>query len=209
MTRVLTVAREYGSGGAAISRLVADRLNWRLLDREIIDEVMRMAGVEREAAERFDERLDPMFHRLLKTLWQGGFETSTTGIGPGESFDAETMARCARVVIEQAASHGSCVIVGRGGQCVLGQRDDTLSVFVWAPAASRVARIKERLPQEPHPETLIDRIDRERSTFTRREFNANWCDHRLYDLMINSALGYEVAADCIVAAIRGEASAKG
>lgn len=208
MTRVLTVAREFGSGGAAISRLVADRLNWRLLDREILDEVMRMAGVERDAAERCDERLDPMFHRLLKSLWQGGFETSTTEISV-DPFDSEAMTRCARIVIEQAASHGSCVIVGRGGQCVLHDRDDTLNVFVWAPRAYRISRVKERLPQEPDPEALMDSIDRARISFMRREFNANWCDHRLYDLMINSALGYEVAADCIVAAIQGESRTDG
>jgi hypothetical protein len=206
MIRVLTVAREFGSGGAEISRLVADRLNWRLLDREILDEVVRMAGVERDAAERCDERLDPIFHRLLKSLWQGGFETSTTEIG-SDPFDSEAMTRCARVVIEQAASHGSCVIVGRGGQCLLSDREDTLNVFIWAPRAYRISRVRERLPQEPHPEGLMDKMDKARSTFMRREFNANWCDHRLYDLMINSALGYEVAADCIVAAIQGESRA--
>ena len=52
----------------------------------------------------------------------------------------------------------------------------------------------------------MDRIDRGRSAFLRREFNANWCDHRLYDLMINSALDDQIAANLIVAAIEGESS---
>ena len=77
MFRVLTVAREFGSGGSTISRIIAERLGWRLFDREIIDEVVRLAGIDRDSAERCDERLDPVFHRLLKGLWQGGFEQST------------------------------------------------------------------------------------------------------------------------------------
>ena len=124
MFRVLTVAREFGSGGSTISRIVAERLGWRLFDREIIDEVVRLAGVDRDSAERCDERLDPVFHRLLKGLWQGGFEQSTTQIGD-DPFDSEQMTRCARIVIEQAAAGGNCVIVGRGGQCLLSGRDDT------------------------------------------------------------------------------------
>ena len=48
----------------------------------------------------------------------------------------------------------------------------------------------------------MDKRDRERSAFIRREFNANWCDHRLYDLIINSAIGDEVAADCIISVLK-------
>ena len=172
------MAREFGSGGAEISRIVADRMNWRLLDREILDEVVRMAGVERDAAERCDERLDPLFHRLLKSLWQGGFETSTTEIGR-DPFDSEEMTRCARVVIEQAASHGNCVIVGRGGAMPAGRsRGHSQRVYLGSAGVSDFTGCRERLPQEPHPEGLMDKMDRARSTFMRREFNANWWDHQ-------------------------------
>jgi cytidylate kinase len=206
MFRVLTVAREFGSGGSTISRIIAERLGWRLFDREIIDEVVRLAGVDRDSAERCDERLDPVFHRFLKGLWQGGFEQSTAQIGD-QPFDAEQMTRCARVVVEQAAAGGNCVIVGRGGQCLLSGRDDTVNVFVWAPRDARIARIHARLPKEREPERLMDKMDRERSAFIRREFNANWCDHRLYDLIINSALGDEVAADCIISVLKSGVTA--
>ena len=64
-----------------------------------------------------------------------------------------------------------------------------------------------RLPNEPEPERLMDKMDRERSAFIRREFNANWCDHRLYDLIINSALGDEVAADCIISVLKSGVTA--
>src|SRR3954452_23484622 len=123
MIRVLTVAREFGSGGASISRILADRLQWRVLEKEILDEVVRMAGVDKDVVERCDERLDPVFHKLLKSLWRGGFETSTTEISK-DPFDSAEMTRCAKVVIQEAAAQGNCVIVGRGGQCLLQDRSD-------------------------------------------------------------------------------------
>src|SRR5262245_49660454 len=113
MIRVVTIAREYASGGGLIAKIIAERLQWRLLDRELLDEIVRFAGIDRPTAERCDERMDPMFHRLLKSLWHGGFATTTTEVS-GEPFDSEAMTRCARVVIQKAAEGGNCVIVGRG-----------------------------------------------------------------------------------------------
>ena len=120
-------------------------MNWRLLDREIVDEVIKMASVERDDAERCDENYDPLFHRLLKSLWQGGFETSTTQITP-EMFDSAEMTPVRPSVIETGCENGNCVIVGRGAQCLLADRDDALHVFIWAPRAWRVRRVRERLP---------------------------------------------------------------
>jgi cytidylate kinase len=144
----------------------------------------------------------------LKSLWHGGFETSTAQITPA-LFDSAEMTRCARSVIEEAANQGDCVIVGRGGQCLLSHREDVLHAFVWAPRAWRVRRIAQRLPDERNPEQLMDRVDRTRIAFLRQSFDANWCDHRLYDVVINSALGEQAAADCIVAAMGGESRANG
>ena len=125
-------------------------LHWRLLDREIIDEVARMAGVEKDVAERCDERLDPLLHRVFKGVWRGGFETSTTALS-ADPFDSVEMTRCARAVIEKAADEGNCVIVGRGAQCVLGERQDALHVFLWAPRTSRLRRVRSRLPRKRTP----------------------------------------------------------
>jgi cytidylate kinase len=208
MIRVVTIAREYGSGGGTIARMVAERLQWRLLDRDIIDEVVRMAGVERTAAERCDERTDPAFHRMLKRLWQGGFEGPAGGSGH-QVFDNEAMTRCARAVIEAAAQAGDCVVVGRGAQCILADRNDTMNVFIWAPRAWRIRRLRGRLPEEKYPDALMDRMDRERAAFIRGEFDSDWADYRLYDMMINSALGDEVTTDCILAVICGENAVNG
>ncbi len=203
MIQAVTIARQFGSGGLTVANMIAQCLNWRVLDREIVDEVVRMAGIDPETAERCDEHLDPVFHRLLKSLWQGGFERSTTQI-TARMFDAREMTRCARIVIEEAANQGGCVIVGRGGQCLLAGRSDVLHVFLWAPRQQRLNRIRERLPAEPDPERLMDRVDHQRIGFLRQEFNATWNDHRLYDLVVNTALGDETAVQAILSIIRAE-----
>jgi cytidylate kinase len=208
MMRVVTIAREYGSGGGMIARMIADRLQWRLLDRDIIDEVVRMADVERSAAERCDERMLPAFQRVLKRLWQGGFG-SAGGAIDHPVFDSESMTRCARTIIEAAADAGNCVIVGRGAQCIVGDRDDTLNVFIWAPRAWRIRRLRRRMPEEKSPEALMDRMDRERAAYIRGEFETDWSDYRLYDIIINSALGELVTVECILAAARGDNSGHG
>lgn len=66
MFRLITIAREFGSGGAAVAQRISERLGWRLLDRALLEGIARSAQVDPRLAERFDERVDPWFHRLSK-----------------------------------------------------------------------------------------------------------------------------------------------
>src|ERR1019366_9592174 len=124
MFRIVTVAREYGSGGGSIARLLAERLSWKLLDRCLVERIAQAASVEPAVAEKFDERLDPWFNRLAEALWQSpGLRGYIGGPVPGW-FDADVAARLTRRVIEEAAAMGNCVVVGRGSQCILQKRED-------------------------------------------------------------------------------------
>ena len=68
MFRVVTLAREYASGGGRIAQLVADRLEWKLLDRCLVEKIAQAASVESQVAEKYDERLDPWFNRLAQVV---------------------------------------------------------------------------------------------------------------------------------------------
>ena len=198
--RTLTVAREYGSGGAEIAGLAAQRLGWKLLDRNLIDKIARRAGVELEVARACDEHVDSWLHRISKPLWQGDVAAVAT-LSPVDVFDAESMARQTREVIEEASAVGNCVIVGRGGQCVLRGRADAFHAFVYAPWESRVERIRERLRTEERVERLIREKDAERAAYVRMYFGRDWTDRELYDLMLNSRTGCEAAASLILRAM--------
>jgi cytidylate kinase len=203
MFRALTIAREYGSGGAAIGRSISEQLGWKLLDRGFIESIARAAKVDPQLARRFDERTDSWLERLAHQgagLWRGAFEGAVIVTHP-DFFDAETMAALARNLIQEAYQQGNCVIVGRGAQCVLQDRKDAFHVFVYAPWAERIARIRQRLPGQTDIEELIRSTDRQRADYIRTYFRCNWVDPHLYHLMICSGLGEDLVESTIIEAL--------
>jgi cytidylate kinase len=201
MIRVVTVGGESGSGRVEVARAVATILGWKMVDRTFIDEVARTARVDPELARQYDECVDPWFHRLRKALWHGGYEgvISTTEAAP---FDADAMAVFSRRVVEEAANQGSCVVVGRGGQCVLQSRTDAFHVFIYAPRQERIARLRRQCGSDQDAENLMDSIDRHRQAYIRLHFGQDWCNPHLYDLMLCSSMGETAAARTIAAAVR-------
>ena len=203
MFRVLTIAREYGSGGALIGRSISEQLGWKLLDKAFIENIARAAKVDPALARRFDERTDSWLERLAHQgagLWRGAFEGVVVVSRP-DFFDAETMAALAQSMIHEAYQRGNYVIVGRGAQCVLQGRKDAFHVFIYAPWAERVARVQQRLPGQTDVEELIRSTDRQRAGYIRTYFGCNWIDPHLYHLMICSGLGEDVVESQIIEAL--------
>jgi hypothetical protein len=201
MFRVVTVAREYGSGGAHIAQLLADRLDWKLLDRCLVEKIAQVARVEPQLAEQYDERPDPWVNRIVHALWQGGLMRGTMAGPMPELFDADTMASLSRRVIEEAADIGNCVIVGRASQCILQERSDAFHVFIYAPRAERLQRVRSRHASRAEAELALEARDQERAALIRRYFNQDWSNRHLYDLMITSKLGEELVLSTILNAM--------
>jgi hypothetical protein len=201
MFRVVTVAREYGSGGGRIAQLLADRLGWKLLDRCLVEKIAQVARVEPQLAEQYDERPDPWVNRLVRALWQGGLMRGTMAGPIPELFDADTMASLSQRMIEEAADIGNCVIVGRASQCILQERSDTFHVFIYAPRAERLRRVRSRHASRAEAELALEARDQERAALIRRYFNQDWSNRHLYDLMISSKLGEEIVLSTILSAM--------
>jgi len=195
--RVITVSREFGSGGAAIAAALARRLSWQLLDQALVDEVARAAHVDPELARTYDERLDTWMHRVAKTaLWHGAPYGVTTS-AEKDYFDADTMAALESGLIEEAAARGNCVIVGRGAQCLLQRNSDVFHVFIYAPLHLRAGRVQARMNcSDPH-ETVRE-MEKRRAEYVRSRFGCDWRDPHLYDLMISSKLGEEIVVSTIL-----------
>jgi cytidylate kinase len=203
MFRVLTIAREYGSGGALVGRHISEQLGWKLLDRAFIENIARAAKVDPQLAQRLDERTDSWLERIGRQgLWRGVLE-GVVVVSQPDFFDAETMAALAQNMIEEASQRGNCVIVGRGAQCVLRGRKDVFHVFIYAPWAERVARIRQRLPGTTDIEGLIRSTDGQRAGFIRTYFGCKWMDPHLYHLMICSTLSESLVESTIIAALAG------
>ena len=201
MFRIVTVAREYGSGGGRIAQLLAERLNWKLLDRCLVEKIAQIARVEPKLAEQYDERPDPWVNRIVRALWQGGLMRGTMAGPIPELFDADTMASLSQRMIEEAADIGNCVIVGRASQCILQKQVDAFHVFIYAPRAERLRRVRSRHASRAEADLAMDARDQERAALIRRYFNQDWSNRHLYDLMISSKLGEEVVVSTILSAM--------
>lgn len=120
MVKVITVEREYGSGGAEFAHRLADRLGWKLIDHCLVEEIAQEAGVPKSLVENCDERLDPWYYRVGKAFWHGSVERLPAP-PVDRVFDSERMVTMVRSALKELAAGGHCVIVGRGAACALCQ----------------------------------------------------------------------------------------
>jgi len=199
MFNVITISREYGSGGATLAEMLARSLGWKLVDESLVAEVAKRAKIDPETAARYDECVDPWFHRLVKGLWQGGYEGLATAVD-SKTIDSEGMTKLAGEIIREAASLGQCVIVGRGAQCILRNRKNVFHVSIFGPHQQKIERMRDRLAPGMNAERVMEETDRRRAAYINRFYGEDWKDRRLYHLVINSGLGLETVRDTILCA---------
>src|SRR5690348_8468723 len=196
MVNIITIEREYGCGGGEIAQLVAKRLDWKLWDQRLTEEIARLANCPKAVVEAREERNDPLYYRLFKSFLRGSYEGSINA--PKLNLvDSETILKITRRVVEQAAQTGNSVIVGRGSQQFLKDRADTLRVFLYAPREDKVRRVMARGKSEKEAEDRVDTVDGERADFIRKYFNVEWPDRAIYHGMINTAIGDEETVNMI------------
>jgi len=201
--RVLTVDREFGSGGARIAGAIAGKLGWKVLDGEIIDAIARAAHVDPKVVIHYDERVDSWLRRMNDQAIRGMALGSNQPVGEGDLFDAYVMTELTRKIVEEAYSGGSCVIVGRGAQCILENKPDVFKVFVYAPFPERACRLCARLAKGVNVEHRMRTVDEERAKYIQQRFGKHWCNPHLYDLMISSNEDEDSTAGVILHAMTG------
>ncbi len=197
MIKIITIEREYGCGGGEIAQLLATRLDWKLWDQRLTEEIARLANCPKAVVEAREEKNDPLYYRLFKSFMRGSYEGSINA--PKLNLvDSETILKNTRRVVEHAAERGNCVIVGRGSQHFLRHRLDTLRVFLFAPREDKVRRLLARGKPEKEAEELVDTVDQERADFIQKYFNVEWPDRAIYHAMLNTAVGDEAVAQMIL-----------
>src|ERR1700687_1320227 len=187
MIKIVTIEREYGSGGGEIAQLLAKQLDWKLWDQLLTEEIARLAECPKAVVEVRGERADPLYYRLFKSFLRGSYEGSINA--PKLNLvDSETILKITKRVVEHAADRGNCVIVGRGSQHFLKNRPDTLRVFLYAPREDKVRRLLARGKSEKEAEHPVDTVDRARVDFIQKYFRVEWPDRAVYHTMINTAI---------------------
>jgi cytidylate kinase len=195
--RIITVEREYGSGGAVIARELANRLGWKLWDEELTQEIARVANVDHHAARSCDERVDSVLYRLFKVYARGSYERALP-VGETRAFDTDGMFATMEKVVEDVARRGNCVIVGRGSTYILRNLPDAFHVFIYASVEEKIRRLKGIGKSEKEARQLIEDIDRDRAAFIRHYFGKEWPWRPLYNVLINSRFGDEYVVEMIL-----------
>lgn len=200
MIRIITIEREYGCGAAAIAREISARLEWKLWDQSLTQEIARLTHCQPSVVKEHEERPDPLYYRLLKSFAIGSYEGSPSA--PVEMLDADSMVKISERVVQQAAASGNCVIVGRGSQHFLRDRDDTLRLFLYSPREEKLRRLISDGKTKDDAEMLVDTVDRERAAFIKKYFHADWPNRSVYHAMLNTVAGDEIVIQIILAFIR-------
>ena len=200
----ITISRMYGSNGSEVADLVAHALGWSLFDNAMVDAIAERSGLTRAEVSAQDERVPSMVERLASALSLGSPEIMPpVPAGPIETTE-ERIVAVTRRVIEEAVQSGPAVFVGRGAQCLLAERADSLHVFCFAPRAALRRATMEKLGIDA---TEADRIvgdqNKQREHYVKRHWNRNWLAPENYHLCINTAwLGVDGAAELVVEAAR-------
>lgn len=206
MKPLVTITRQYASGGSEIARLVVEQLGWTLIDNEFVDQVARMAGLTTDEVARRDERAPGLLERLARTLAVASPEMfiSTGGSPPPVEAGEELIVKLTERVIAEAAAEGRVVLVGRGAQAVLATRANALHVYVIASTPFRKKVAVERLGVDPATvDKVIDETDRHRDEYVKTHYGRDRQDLTQYDMALNAErLTFEGTAELIVAEIR-------
>ena len=188
---IITMAREYASGGSEIAQAVADKLGIPLYNKELITIAAKKSGLAEEAIAASENQRSSS---LIYSLYMMG---NTMPL-------ADQVYILQSNVIKELAQKGSCVILGRCGDYVLRDRKDVLRTFVFAPLDQRIAIAKSRPDAKDMSdrlwETTLAKHDRARASYYNYYTENHWGEAKNYDLCLNAALGRDVCADLIVKA---------
>jgi cytidylate kinase len=197
MIKTVTIEREFGSGGGEIAQLVSNHLGWKLWDELLTEEIARLAECPKSVVQPREERTDPLYYRLFKSFLRGSYEGSLNAYRLN-LVDSESILKITERVIQHVAKKGNSVIVGRGSQQFLRNRQDTLRVFLYAPREDKLQRLVARGKKRKDAEQLVDTVDRERTDFLKKYFHVEWPDRAVYHTMINTSIGEQAVLEIIL-----------
>lgn len=194
---VITIGRQFGSGGRYVGRMLAEKLGIPFYDKELLSEAAKQSGICEEIFEDHDEKpTRSLLFNLVTGMQVHGDAGSYYMDMPLNhkiflaQFDA----------IRSIADKGPCVIVGRCADYILRDRKDCLHVFICSDMASRARRIVERYGQtQKAPEKRLAEKDQKRKVYYKNYTGRVWGQAQNYDICLNSgALGVDTCADMIV-----------
>lgn len=212
MKKIITIGREYCSGGSIIGKLLAEKLGYAFYDKQIIDDAAQNSGLSADFITKNEQKVPSawLYSILVGATYAApGTNGTAAGISAGTLPLADQVFNAQRSAIIELAKKGPCVIVGRCSDYILRHceeidRSQLLNVFIYAPMEAKVRRaIEQKKLDEKNAERNIKLIDKGRAnhynTFTQR----TWGNRAHYDILLNSStLGLEKTADLLAQMVK-------
>lgn len=199
MNTIITVGRQFGSGGREIGELVAQHFGIKCYDKELLSRVAKESGFCEEMIQNHDERPTNSFlYNLVMDTYSFGYNASSFVDMPIShkvflaQFDT----------IKKIADEGPCVIVGRCADYALSDYDNVLNLFIYADEDAKIRRIKERFEDvktDDQAKDMMNKKDKQRQSYYNYYSSKKWGRADSYDLCINSSkLGIEGTVKFII-----------
>ena len=201
---IVTISRQYGSGGSEIAERVATALGWSLYDNDVVEQVAARLGMSAAEVSAREERVPSLVERMTNALALGVPEVMPMVGDLMSQPSEERMVHVTQLVLEEAVRAGPAVLVGRGAQCMLATRADALHVYCYAPfdALVRYAVAHLGVPKSDATRRVND-INHQRAEYVKRYWRRDWRDFTNYDLCLNtSRLGLAESASLVLHAVR-------
>lgn len=190
---IITISREYGSGGRLIAETLSQKLGIPCYDKRLIDLTAKGADVSAAYVKTAEDKKPNILYNLSVTA-------DTLPVD-----DQVYVSQCS--VIRNIAQKGACIIVGRCADYVLHDRTDCLRVFVYAPPKQRMERIREVYGDTEHAsEIVVKKCDKNRAEYYNYYANSKhrWGERQNYNLMVDTSIGLNESCALILSAFNGE-----
>ena len=192
---IISICREYCSGGKEIGKKVSDELGYTFLDKQLITEAAKKSGYDESVFEKVDEVAT---NSLLYSLVLGTYGANAAGAMP----DNDKLFGLQAEIIRDTAKEKNCVVIGRCADYVLREEPNLIKIFLRADMDFRVERFRSlyTVPEGKKPEDIINKTDKKRASYYKFYTGNLWKDMNNYDLVINTG---KVGIDNAVATIIG------
>ena len=193
--KIITVSRQFGSGGRTIAKAVAKRLNLPYYSKDLVDRIAERSGFSPEFVQEVGEYAS-VTNSFLFNIAVAAHAIS----GGGETMSAtDKLYVCQTNMIKELAEQGPCVIVGRCADYILRDRDDVLNIFIHADNEHRAARVLAHYGENGQPiNKRLAEKDNRRKVYYKHYTNRNWGEANNYHLCLNSGLiGIDKCVDII------------
>ena len=199
---IITIARQYGSGGREIGEKVAEKLGIKLYDKELITHAATKGSLDENVTKLADESAA---NSLLYTLAMGSNVLGTTMHFGYKMPLNDKLFILQSEVIKECAKEESCVIIGRCADYVLRNEENLFRIFIYGDLDHRQARVAIRHPELKSSQIIdvINKTDKRRASYYNFYTGNKWGKYDNYDIAINSStLGIEGTADLICACVK-------